>query len=318
VWRYFDPGEYAEAVLRDAPLDAGSILVEQVEHVPHLRTLHQLRDAWLDLIPADPVDDLDFLRDAPPTTTVLHVHTRRPVDLTPLTSCPALESVRVTGLRVSAGLKWLPTLTALRQLSLVAPDGGRVLSFLAGCRALTAVTLFGCSELSDLSALASAISLRSVHLLAATRLIDLRALRGLADLKLLTIGQAPLTGGLAAVTPVLDRLEGLTLVSAPTVTSLDALTESGLQEINLADCPITDLAPLATLQSLTRVWLRDFPAVDLAPLAMLPHLRELMLLNIDEPVDLSPLAPTDHRLRVELWNTFTVGTAGPLVKIRRH
>ena len=49
---------------------------------------------------------------------------------------------------------------------------------------------------------------------------------------------------------------------------------------------------------------------------MLPHLRELMLLNIDEPVDLSPLAPTDHRLRVELWNTFTVGTADPLVKIR--
>ena len=64
--------------------------------------------------------------------------------------------------------------------------------------------------------------------------------------------------------------------------------------------------------------MRDFPAVDLAPLAMLPHLRELMLLNIDEPVDLSPLAPMDHRLRVELWNTFTVGTAGPLVKIRRH
>ena len=137
VWRYFDPGEYAEAVLRDAPLDAGSIQVEQVEHVPHLRTLHQLRDAWLDLIPADPVDDLDFLRDAPPTTTVLHVHTRRPVDLTPLTSCPALESVRVTGRQVSVGLKWLPMLTALRQLGLVAPDGGRALSFLAGCQALT-------------------------------------------------------------------------------------------------------------------------------------------------------------------------------------
>ncbi|MDQ4032815.1 MAG: hypothetical protein M3332_11305, partial [Actinomycetota bacterium] len=53
--------------------------------------------------------------------------------------------------------------------------------------------------------------------------------------------------------------------------------------------------------------MRGFPAVDLAPLATLPHLRELMLAGIDEPVDLSPLARTSHRLRVELWNTSTVG-----------
>ena len=119
------------------------------------------------------------------------------------------------------------------------------------------------------------------------------------------------------MTPVLDRLKKLDVRRAPTVTSLDALARSSLQEINLVDCPIADLAPLATMQSLTRVWLRDFPAVDLAPLATLPHLRELMLLDINEPVDLSPLARTEHRLRVVLWNTSTVGTAGPPVRIRR-
>ncbi|MDQ3601402.1 MAG: hypothetical protein M3408_09175, partial [Actinomycetota bacterium] len=74
---------------------------------------------------------------------------------------------------------------------------------------------------------------------------------------------------------------------------------SSLQAIDLADCPISDLAPLATLQSLTRVWLQDFPAVNLAPLATLPHLRELHLARIKEPVDLSPLTRNDHRLRVE-------------------
>ena len=54
------------------------------------------------------------------------------------------------------------------------------------------------------------------------------------------------------------------------------------------------------------------------PLASLPHLRELRLMDINEPVDLSPLAQTDHRLRVELRNTPTVGEPGPLVKIRRR
>ena len=132
------------------------------------------------------------------------------------------------------------------------------------------------------------------------------------------IDGAPLADGVAAVIPVLDRLKNFGVWSVPTVTSLDAVAGSSLHEINLADCPITDLTPLSTMQSLTRVWLRDFPAVDLEPLATLPHLRELNLMNVDEPVDLSPLARIDHRLRVELWSTSTMGNAGPLVKIRRR
>ena len=88
--------------------------------------------------------------------------------------------------------------------------------------------------------------------------------------------------------------------------------------MNLAGCPVADLKLLATLQSLTRVGLLRLPAVNLAPVAALPHLRELMLADIDEPVDLSPLARIHHRLRLELWNTSTVGTASPLVKIRRR
>ncbi len=103
----------------------------------------------------------------------------------------------------------------------------------------------------------------------------------------------------------------------PTVTSLDPVAGSSLQSIRLTDCPLTDLTPLAMLQSLTRLWLRDFPAVDLSPLSAVPHLRELFLIRIEEPVDLSPLARTPHRLRVNLWNTSTVGTAGPLIKVKR-
>jgi hypothetical protein len=32
VWRYFDPADYAQAVLRDSPLDGGKIRVEVVKH----------------------------------------------------------------------------------------------------------------------------------------------------------------------------------------------------------------------------------------------------------------------------------------------
>ncbi|MDQ3273459.1 MAG: NACHT domain-containing protein, partial [Actinomycetota bacterium] len=318
VWRYFDPADYAEAVLRDAPLDAGSIQVELVEHVPHLRTLQHLQDALLYLFDGGTVDDLAFLRDAPPVTTLLRVWTSGLVDLSPLAGCPALQHVNVLNGEVNKGWKVLTTLTKLSSLVLRAPDGGRDLSFLADCTSLTSVTLHGCTELSDLSALVSASQLRLLQLFAAHHICDLSVLTRLPNLNWLAIGDTPLADGVAAVTPVLDRLEGLAVWSVPTATSLDALARSSLQEINLADCPITDLAPLATLQSLTRVWLRDFPAVDLAPLATLPHLRELYLIDLEQPVDLSPLARTDRRLRVELRNTSTVGKSGPRVKIRRR
>lgn len=69
---------------------------------------------------------------------------------------------------------------------------------------------------------------------------------------------------------------------------------------------------------MTRVWLQRLPGLNLVPLASLPRLRELTLADMNEPVDLAPLAQTDHRLRVELQSTPTVGEAGFLVKIRRR
>ena len=177
VWRYFDPGDYATAVLRDAPLDNGRIKVELVEHVPHLRTLTHLRDAWLTLYDADPVDDLAFLRDAPPLITFLQVRISEPVDLAPLAHCPALSFVGMYKGGVRAGWEVLPTLGKLRWLRTAAPEGGRDLAFLADCRSLTNVALHGCTELSDLSALTSASGLRDVKLFNAKRLRDLRAPR---------------------------------------------------------------------------------------------------------------------------------------------
>jgi hypothetical protein len=318
MWRYFDPGDYAQAVLRDAPLDDGTIIVELIEHVPHMRTLQQLQGAQLHLMNSDMVDDLNFLRDASPATIALQVRATRPVDLAPLISCPALYEVSITEGGVSSGWEVLSTLTALTWLSVPLPDGGHELPFLANCPSLHGVNLLACTALSDLSPLLPLSSLRFVNLREAKRLRDLGALAQLPNLSLLYIGEAPLIGGLAAVAPVLDRLEKLGVWSVPTATSLEALAGSSLQNITLVDCPIVDLSPLATLQSLKTLYLQGIPAVDLAPLVMLPHLRELSLTDINEPVDLSPLAQTDHRLRVALRNTSTAGSVSPLVKVRRR
>lgn len=318
VWRYFDPADYAHAVLRDGPLDQGRISVELVDHIPHLCTLRNLRDVWLPLFDGGPVEELAFLRDAPPATTALWVQVSGPIDLSPLVHCPALRLVHVFGGPVSAGLEILATLPELTYLLIYPPAGGQDLSFLTDCPALTSVMLRECTKLSDLSTLASNSRLRYVNLYNAKRLHDLKALTELPDLTSLTIDGAPLTGGLAAVTPLLNQLKNLSVWSVPTVTSLDALAGRALESLGLGDCPVTDLAPVGTLQSLTRVQLQRLPNLNLAPLASLPQLRELTLADMTEPVDLAPLAQTDHRLRVVLGNTSTVGDPGPLVKTRRR
>lgn len=88
-----------------------------------------------------------------------------------------------------------------------------------------------------------------------------------------------------------------------------------MQLFELGSCPVANLAPLATLQSLKRACLQRMPAVNLTPLVMLRC--DLYLMFMEEPVDLSLLARTDHRLRVHVRNTATVGDPGHLVKIRK-
>ncbi len=91
AWRYFDPSDYAEAVLRDAPLDNGKITVELFEHVSQLRKLRHLHDASIKLFNAGKADDLNFLRDAPPVITRLDVEANGPLDLAPLAKLSTLR-----------------------------------------------------------------------------------------------------------------------------------------------------------------------------------------------------------------------------------
>jgi hypothetical protein len=315
VWRYFNPAHYADAVLLDAPLDGGRIAVELIEHVSHLRALKHLRDAQLNLYNVGKVNNLTFLRDAPVTTTVLKVSTNEPVDLAPLASCPALENLFVLGRGVSKGWELLATLPKLWWLSVNAPHDERDLSFIGLCSSLTVLALRDCFALPNVPVLASAPRLKTVSLSGGKRLCDLQALTELPELTSLCISDAPLSGGLDAVRPVLNQLKSLRVWWIPTVTSLQALVGSALEYFDLGSCPVTDLAPLTTLLSLKQVILRRLPVVNLGSLATQRLLRDLYLMDMEESADLSPLARTDHRLRLHLRDTATVGDPGPLVKI---
>jgi hypothetical protein len=119
------------------------------------------------------------------------------------------------------------------------------------------------------------------------------------------------------VLPVLDRLTCLYVNAVPTVTSLEVLAGSRLDSFDLGYCPVIDLRPLAALHSLHRVWLGGLSAVDLAPLATLPYLRDLWLIDMTEPIDLSPFTRIDARLRIHVLNTVTFGDPGSRVKVRK-
>jgi len=202
AWRYFDPADYAKDVLQDAPLDRGRIAVMLFEHVPHLRILQHLRDARLDLSGAGVVDDLAFLGEAPSTTTSLRVRASGALDPTPLARFSALESLDLVNGECRR-LEMLAALPALTSINFHLPDEAEDLSFLADCPSLTSLTLHSCGALTDLAPILAANALTQVCLWEATRLHDIQALSALPDLRILSLGRAPLAGGLPELAAVL-------------------------------------------------------------------------------------------------------------------
>ncbi|GAA4702503.1 hypothetical protein GCM10023263_45490 [Phytohabitans rumicis] len=93
AWPRFDPDEYAQTVLRDSPLNAGSLIVEDRRLLPALRHLrHLTRLTVIPLRRRDPVD-LDFVRALP---ALRQLSAARVADLAPLAGHP-LEDLVVLG-----------------------------------------------------------------------------------------------------------------------------------------------------------------------------------------------------------------------------
>ncbi|MCU0663474.1 MAG: leucine-rich repeat domain-containing protein [Myxococcota bacterium] len=227
-----------------------------------------------------------------------------------------LDTLRAPELEISS-LKGLECLTELTQLSLwgnhiedITPLSGLVhlmeldiswndvrdLSPLLGLKKLV---YFGADEnpISDLHALSGLENLESLFLRLG-QVSDVSPLSGLPKLKELNLDGnvindiAPLSRlttlrrllirenpiGDLSVLAQMTQLEDLRIAGDEMDLALLA-HHSNLQVLDVEDCDISDLGPIAGLTTLKELWLRDNRVVDLAPIEGLVNLEFLLLVG---------------------------------------
>jgi hypothetical protein len=123
AWPRFDPDEYARIVLRDSPLRAGELVVDDRGLLPALRHLRHLRYLTVSSLDLEPVD-LGFVRDLP---GLWHLSVSNCADLAPLAGYP-LGSLRVTATTRAVDLAPVARMPQLKELEVRgAFDNGQVL-----------------------------------------------------------------------------------------------------------------------------------------------------------------------------------------------
>lgn len=311
-WRYFAAEEYAKGVLAEAPLDEGRIYVTHARHArwtPALRNLTELMVS----VHHYGIDDLSFLDNAQHLTS-LYCAPNKVVDLEPLRSHRELSHLIIG----SVGVRSLEPLTdiALESLYLKLqgePSSSRSIDRLASLRSLSLDNV-GLADLTPISRLPSLSSL-GLGDVGAIDLTPVSSLSTLTDLTLTDCDTDPtalvtalpvldelqLSGGhppdFAAMHELLSRLSQLDLVRQEfDPTHLARATN--LRKLQLMDCPISDVAPLAGLTQLEDLDLDGTLVTDLSPLASLPRLTKIDVRNCPSELDLTPLSDLPQRATV--------------------
>ncbi|MBF9128982.1 NACHT domain-containing protein [Plantactinospora sp. S1510] len=322
AWEYFDPDEYVDRVLGDAPLDNGAIEIRRAGLLPAARRLAQARSISVNL--AEPVA-LECLTQVPTLTEVFlqngwHGH------LATLAACEDLRSLMMWATPTceldQSQLTAVSRLAALRSLQLVPFDN----------RFTDLTPLAALVDLSWLSITAAGVDLTpvvelpSLQYLYLNRCQDvqyerLRDCKNLSVFGLLDVQTVP--GGLAGLVDVTPQVGGMFFNACDWIDDLTPLV--GLPELRslyLYRTPRLDFGTLAALPDLVLLTLGQQPTVDLTALTALPHLRTLTLTAVDTPVDLAPLAQWPGlRLVVHLDReqaTVNAELVGPNVRIRRE
>lgn len=266
AWEYFDPIDYADKILADAPLDNGEITIKNAALVPALPRLRHLTqtDIWID----------------------------QKLDLAQLGDVPHLNGLTLLSW-VAGSLDHLARHTTLSFVQLGGERQRLELGVLAALPNLTALYLHNLAADQDLTALAGLTKLTSLG-------VPGVAVTGefLACLPALTALQiAPPPSWNADVLASLPRLETLVLPSAPEPAGgLSGLVRVLRQMDNLTDlylwgCAwVTDLAPVAEISGLRRLNIGETSRVlDLTPLGNLPELADLWIGDPAPEIDLTPL-----------------------------
>ncbi|TQM79219.1 NACHT domain-containing protein [Saccharothrix saharensis] len=319
AWHYFDPAEYADRVLSDAPLIDGQATVHDQDLLPHVGTLRHLTDLTANL---ENLIDLDLLADLPHLTsaslggrfddvTPLSGHRRLrslllssslPVRLSQLVDLD-LESLYFYPRGHPAELADLPRLRRLSSLGVRQPASAADLDLLAGLRSLTRLAVYDHPDGADFAAL---------HTLDRLWELDLGHIAH--------PGPLGIDGGLRHIARALPWLEEVGFVNVTDVGDLGELAAfPNLRRTSLRHCAVDDLSPLAAIPTLDTLRLSvPVPAGHLDQVKALTRLSVLDLLPSEraERIDLSPLG--DRRLIVRVYgDDHRVSGVGPGITVER-
>ncbi len=308
-WDYFDPDRYAAEVLADAPLTYGSLYLENRRHLRSLHRLGHLEGVGVEMLV---LEDLDFLRGVRPLQW-LSLNSLGEVDLDEVASQRELRNLSLRlERRRHVDLGFLTRLPRLQELTLGNVDFGGDVAFLDSLPRLERLTLNSMESVRDFGPVARQTGLRSLFLFGAVHLSDGAFFAAFPRLRHVSLGDADLRGGLAALVGHCPRLRSLRLYNL-SVGDLGALSGLHLTSLGLTECRrVTDLAPLAGQRDLETLVLMDSAVSDLAPLAGLPKLDGLFLNGSRRVTDLSPLATVDTLRHIDLRNTAATLDLAPL------
>jgi hypothetical protein len=287
VWHYFDPEEYAQRVLQEAPLDRGRIWITELALLPYARGLRHLTamrlgcESTVDLAslrPSPKLSRLDLMRGWRGSTQALVMFsdlralmlaTDRPItaaDVLPLTKLPELSRLWLYGDGIEQDAA--DALTLAKELTEV-----HVASV----------------DTADLSGVARMSGLRMLGI-AGSGSGSLRGLpaTGLSGLSLGRLGSAPDDDpeALARTLPMLTELQ---LYGSDWPEDLGFVSDfPRLERLSLDHAMTGRVGSLRAPAALRHVDLGFTTEVDMTALARLPQLRRIGLRWIDRPVDLTP------------------------------
>ncbi len=266
AWDYFDPTDYADRVLADAPLDGGEVTIRNPTLLPVLPRLRHL------------------------AKTV--IRTDQELDLAQLSDVPHLTEVALSGNGVVGDLAHLAKNLDLEVIWLRADQQLLDLSSLRALPKLTYLSLWGLAPHQDLTVLTCMRQLEWLTLngveVSAGHLAELTALRYL--------NFSPVSLWDPAMFDPLQKLTQLALYSdeGPVGGIYELavkLRQLKVTYLSLSACAwLSDLAALASIDTLTELVVDGTPVTDLSPVAGLSQLGWLSIGNSEKVFDLTPLA----------------------------
>ncbi|WP_326559876.1 NACHT domain-containing protein [Micromonospora sp. NBC_01796] len=290
VWDYFDPHEYAQQVLADAPLLEGCLDLANLSllpALPHLRRLAHLDLVTVKVLDLTELDDVPHLRDL-----ALLAGTRSPIKQ--LKQHAGLRYLYVSSSAGAVALnpEELSELAQLAHLCLWQVRKLTAISFVSELTNLRSLMLNSLDNVTDYTPLDNlpALTDLSLHSPRIDFYTRTALLHRLTALTLSGVGAPP--DGISELVGKAPQLEHLTLGGCNWVESTTPLTTlTALKRLSLPRTRVSELGPLAELTQLRHVDLEGCTAVtSLAPLAGLPHLSSLSIAGIARGTDLSPFA----------------------------